>query len=275
MQGVPTAWPRRAGIRIEREHNSNLATVAVLDARPGFQARGTFFDRPRLDYVVRGSFAGAYGSSDVHGLPGSLLFRPPRAEVTSRVGGSGLTVFALAIRDDEEVFSSDLCITHPETLPLIHRVLRESQEFDDTRGLRIDSLVSGLFEIQARLRTRSRLTDPWLARVVERLRAPGEPVPSLAELADLAGVHFTHVARTFRKRLGCTPGEYSRLVRLGRAAEALARTDQPIAGIALDAGFADQSHLGRHFRRRFGATPRAYRRAFRTRAAREDTAVGS
>jgi AraC-like DNA-binding protein len=40
--------------------------------------------------------------------------------------------------------------------------------------------------------------------------------------------------------------------------------EEPIARIALDAGFADQSHFTRAFRRYAGLTPAQYRRAFET-----------
>jgi AraC-like DNA-binding protein len=41
----------------------------------------------------------------------------------------------------------------------------------------------------------------------------------------------------------------------------LGETDEPIAQIALDAGFADQSHLTRAFKQHTGLTPAEYRRA--------------
>jgi AraC family transcriptional regulator len=45
-----------------------------------------------------------------------------------------------------------------------------------------------------------------------------------------------------------------------RAAAQIAQTDVPIARIAVDAGFADQSHFTRMFKRYVGTTPARYRR---------------
>ena len=67
------------------------------------------------------------------------------------------------------------------------------------------------------------------------------------------------VAQAFRRRYGCTIGEYLRECRVARAASAL-RGRQPISSNAHDSGFADHSHLSRVFRRVVGCTPAEYRR---------------
>jgi AraC family transcriptional regulator len=43
----------------------------------------------------------------------------------------------------------------------------------------------------------------------------------------------------------------------------LSETERPIADIALETGFTDQSHLTRVFRRCLGETPAGFRRRFR------------
>jgi AraC family transcriptional regulator len=80
------------------------------------------------------------------------------------------------------------------------------------------------------------------------------------DLALEAGVHPVHLARVFRARHGISPGEYLRRRRLDWAAHRLAESAVPIADIALEAGFADQSHLTRSFHRWMGLTPLQYRR---------------
>jgi len=102
----------------------------------------------------------------------------------------------------------------------------------------------------------------WLERTIERLRAtPRDAVP-IAALARDAGVHPVHLARVFRRHCGSTPGEYQMALRLADAAERLRTARQPIAEIALDCGFADQSHLSRRFRGLYGMPPATYRRMF-------------
>ena len=88
---------------------------------------------------------------------------------------------------------------------------------------------------------------------------------SLARIAAEAGVHPVHLARQFRAAHGCTVGEYIRMIRVAFARNQLTASDQPIAHIAIDAGFADQSHLSKAFKRITGETPAAYRARRRAR----------
>jgi AraC family transcriptional regulator len=90
----------------------------------------------------------------------------------------------------------------------------------------------------------------------------GEPV-RLGELAAETGVHPTHLARAFRARYGVSVGEYGRRIRLAWAATEIVRGDAPLAAVAAEAGFADQSHFTRLFKRHIGTTPARYRQEAR------------
>jgi AraC family transcriptional regulator len=84
---------------------------------------------------------------------------------------------------------------------------------------------------------------------------------SLAGIADAVGVRPHRLARDFRDRAGLPLHQYVLGRRVERAAHLLRACDAPIAMIAADCGFADQSHLTTVFRRRVGVTPAAYRLA--------------
>ena len=80
----------------------------------------------------------------------------------------------------------------------------------------------------------------------------------LTRLAAIAGVTRFQVIRDFGHTAAMTPGQYLRDRRI-RAAVELMRTDMPLAGIAAEVGFADQSHLTRLFKTMKGLSPGAYR----------------
>ncbi len=96
----------------------------------------------------------------------------------------------------------------------------------------------------------------------EAIEASLTEEPALAVLAALAGVTRFQVIRDFRRELGLAPGAYLRGRRLHRAATLMAR-GEPLAQVAQEAGFADQSHLTRAFVAAHGVTPGAWRRAMR------------
>ena len=103
----------------------------------------------------------------------------------------------------------------------------------------------------------------WLGAAEEYLRSRiGDPV-GLTELADAVGVNATHLARVFRARYGLSVGEYGRRLRLDWAAAEIARDGRPIAEIASEGGFADQSHFTRLFRQHVGTTPARFRQEAR------------
>jgi AraC family transcriptional regulator len=110
---------------------------------------------------------------------------------------------------------------------------------------------------------RSRQPPPWLRSVEELLRASTDERLGLRELSAAVGVDPAHVARAFRARHGVSVGEYARQLRLAWAAGELSRTETPLALIAAQAGFADQSHFTRLFRQHLGITPARYRRETR------------
>jgi AraC-like DNA-binding protein len=96
--------------------------------------------------------------------------------------------------------------------------------------------------------------------LIERIRkTPGAPV-SVQALARGAHISARQLQRRFLDLFGVGVKEFMMRARIHAAAEELLGGDKPIAQIALDAGFYDQSTFTRHFRRRAGMTPAQYRR---------------
>src|SRR5262249_10079442 len=85
-----------------------------------------------------------------------------------------------------------------------------------------------------------------------------EPITN-QQLARLAHMSVRAFERKFRGSFHLTPQKYLRKLRLCMASRALVYTKQPLANVALNCGFVDQSHFARAFRRPFGRTPRDYR----------------
>ncbi len=80
---------------------------------------------------------------------------------------------------------------------------------------------------------------------------------SLKELANLAGLNPFYLVRAFRKEMGLPPHEFLTQVRVARAMKLLSR-GLPIADVALETGFVDQSHLSNRFKRIVGVTPKQF-----------------
>ncbi len=83
---------------------------------------------------------------------------------------------------------------------------------------------------------------------------------SLADLSAASNLSRTYLVTAFRRRYGLSPMAFQLQHRLARARYDLLRSDQPIARIAVENGFYDQSDLNRHFYRIFGISPFQMRR---------------
>jgi AraC-like DNA-binding protein len=83
-----------------------------------------------------------------------------------------------------------------------------------------------------------------------------DPIP-LSDLSSLAGLSLHRFVTVFRSQIGIPPHQYICRTRV-RQARAMLRKGLPLAAVALDAGFCDQSHLSRHFKRQCGVTPGSF-----------------
>jgi len=84
------------------------------------------------------------------------------------------------------------------------------------------------------------------------------------DLAAAAGMSPDRLERAMRRALAISPKQYMLRIRAERAAALLATTDRPIARIAAECGYYDQSQMTRQFRRHIGVTPSTYRHALPT-----------
>ena len=96
-------------------------------------------------------------------------------------------------------------------------------------------------------------------RVHDYLREHAAEHLRLADLAAIASMSRFRLTRQFEKAYGLPLHAYQVHLRLAEAKRRLG-AGVPIAAVAADLGFADQSHLHRRFKGAFGMTPGEWRR---------------
>lgn len=82
----------------------------------------------------------------------------------------------------------------------------------------------------------------------------------LEELAGLVNLNPQYFCRYFKENIGKTAVEYINEIRIEKAAEALAETDDKIITIAENTGFENVGYFIRRFKAQKGLTPSVYRR---------------
>jgi AraC family transcriptional regulator len=127
--------------------------------------------------------------------------------------------------------------------------------YGDSLGVALAShLVRGYAAADAP-RGHASLPRRRLARVLDFVRDNIASDLSLAELAKIAGVSPSHFKTLFKQSVGMPVHRYVIRRRVEYAAELLQCGDAPLADVALQAGFANQSHMARCMRRTLGVTP--------------------
>lgn len=94
------------------------------------------------------------------------------------------------------------------------------------------------------------------------LRDMGNP-PSLAELAQQAGLNDFMLRQGFHQAFGTTVFGQLQAYRLDVAKQLLAEQDTSVSEVARQVGYTSVSYFSRAFKKKFGTGPKAYQRACR------------
>jgi transcriptional regulator GlxA family with amidase domain len=101
--------------------------------------------------------------------------------------------------------------------------------------------------------------DAQIQRALDALeRSPAERW-TVAKLAKVAALSRAAFARRFREAVGVPPLRHLASLRMLRAAELIATTDEKLVEIADAVGYANEFALSRAFRRAFGVPPSRFR----------------
>jgi len=98
-----------------------------------------------------------------------------------------------------------------------------------------------------------------LAPLLSHLKNNFSTPLSVSQMAELANMSSSRFFAYFQSKMGCSPMEYARRIRLNEAAAQFSLTDRLIKEVADRTGFANPFHLSREFKRRFGLSPKQYR----------------
>lgn len=249
--GTRTLWADRAGDWL----------VALAQYPPGEGLGWHSHSFASFHLTLRGTSEEDYWKVNRGKLAGTAQYYGQGVEHRTRFGPGGALVLH-AIRPSGEVVRADP-LAEPDPRPMLS-IMREILAGDSAS---LASIESWCLEMESSIAGRlpSETEWPgWLVRVRQRLFDDPAEGLTVRDIALEESLNPSHLARTFRRRLGVTVGEYLRIRRLQIAADALLTTDRPLAAIALGAGYCDQSHFGRAFMARYGSSPAAVRKELRS-----------
>lgn len=225
--------------------------------------------RAFFSLLLSGSYEEQAAGRTLAYAPGTLGFHPPALTHRDRIGPDGGRFFTVELEPAwlDRVRELQPVSWAPALLPgapswLAGRLYRECTWPRPGSALAVEALVLELLVEAGRIRCDARRRPEWLGRVHEALRSEPFRRWTLAALSKQVGVHAVHLSRAFRRFEGRSVGDLAREVRIHAAARLLSEAAVPLAEVALQAGFADQSHFTRVFRAVAGLTPAVWRRSF-------------
>jgi AraC family transcriptional regulator len=133
--------------------------------------------------------------------------------------------------------------------------------YGESLGLALSAQLLRYYARVPQMRPVDALSQRRFARIVDYIRANPAADLSLFELSGMVGLSASHFKTSFKLATGMPVHQYVLRARVEFAAGILQRDDAPLADVALQAGFANQSHLARCMRRFMGVTPGRIRAA--------------
>jgi len=213
-------------------------------------------------------------------LRNHFVFRPPETTLRSNLS-SGRYIHVLQSRDTYDHLASEMVpggvvhlvprynLSDPLISQLVSTIANEieggfldhilADALNTALAVQIMRLCGGPTAIS--LDPANGLSRERLKRVYDYIEAHLDDRLTLADLAGVACLSPYHFSRSFKQAVGVGPQRYVMHRRVERAKALMRRTDQPLAVIAREVGFADQSHLTSVFRREIGITPGHFRAA--------------
>lgn len=105
----------------------------------------------------------------------------------------------------------------------------------------------------------SRRDQPELRLIREYLHSSYLDKITLDELEQLSGLNKFRIIRSFKDQFDIPPHTYQTMLRVNHAKREL-RKSRPVADVACESGFYDQSHFTKVFKSHTGVTPERYQK---------------
>lgn len=198
--------------------------------------------QPYATVVLTGAYEEAGDAGRIAARAGEVLFHGPFSAHRDRISAGRTMVLDLPLPFDGREWPARAAIADPDHIARLAG--RDPVEA-------VAALLDGFAPAAAA--EEEDLPD----RLSAALRISASP--RIGEWAAAQGRSREHVSRSFEQLYGVSPAAYRADCQAKRAWRTIVTGDDGLAGIAVEAGYADQAHMTRAVTRLTGMSPRRWR----------------
>jgi AraC-like DNA-binding protein len=197
---------------------------------------------PYATLVLAGAYEETGDSGRLSARAGEILLHGPFSAHRDRISAARTVVIDLPLPFDAREWPARACVADPD------RIIRLAER--DPVGA-VTEMIAGFTPACAA--EEEELPDQ-LSVALRRSAAP-----RIGEWAAAHGRSREHVSRSFEKLYGVSPAAYRADCQAKRAWRMIVANGNSLAGIAVEAGYADQAHMTRAVTKLTGMSPRRWR----------------
>ncbi|HEY6389029.1 MAG TPA: AraC family transcriptional regulator [Candidatus Acidoferrum sp.] len=219
-----------------------------------------YHDTATLCALLQGNARDHFRYRTIEFEPGSVIYRPPGEGHSHEFGQDGMVAIVIEIPssrlDDDPALRFLSELRFEQNVPMLANVaqLLGSLRNSATAEADLEEHCFSFLTVFNRVGEEAS-GSAGLDRVRKLLDECSTEKQSLSELGAIAELHPAYLVNAFRKRFGCSIGQYRRRRRLELAIKQIWNTRLPLSEIALETGFYDQSHCTNEMRRHLQLTP--------------------
>jgi AraC-like DNA-binding protein len=278
--------PHKQPARLERSCTASPRDwIRSAEPQAGFERIEAFFaghgydphrhDTYAIGVTLQGVQSFGYGGTTLHSQSGQAIVLHPDEVHDGRAGTESGFRYRMAYIEPR--FIRDALGERRLPLPFVREAVTGDRRLIDAialaladldtplEDLQLDQTILAIAEALAALDRSSghdRIRAPDMQGVIRArdfLDANLQRAVRSKELEDVSGLTRFALARHFRACLGTSPYRYVVMRRLDRARRLL-QSGLPLADVAAESGFADQSHMTRQFKQAYGLSPGQWRK---------------
>lgn len=226
-----------------------------------------YHENPHFTFFMKGHVLEANKKHDCHCIPGSLIFHHCQDAHYDTKHSDYMHYFHVEFENkwfnthelDISDFEGHHFFNHSPLKVLFQRIYQEVRIRDTASPVAIEGLLLQAFSQISRQSQKIKSGTPeWIKKLKEFIHDNCSRPMSLELLSRESGKTPVYLSQVFPKYFNATFGQYIRKARIDKATALLSDSHLPLAIIAYETGFSDQSHFIRCFKQIHGMTPTQY-----------------